>query len=370
MVLGHANAAKSLYEHISNNYDNVTVEMIDCVKYVNKAIEKVTTKAYKVTSENIPWVWGRVYKNSKKKTITSLTSKSNSFFAIKLLKLLRNKEPDLIISTHAFASQMCSYLKKKNKIHADLATILTDFKLHEQWLIGKKYVDTFFVSNELMKQNLISDYSLNQDCIHVTGIPISPKFLKEYDRNEIINEFGLLPDKKNILFFVRGANNILSNRTNTLFTEVLTSSEDIQLIVVTGKNSENISSKFEEIAIKNNSFSRLKLLEFTDKVAELMYISDLVITKPGGLTVSESLASNLPLLIINPFPGQEEENAVFLEESKVGVWLNKNDNVKEVIDALVFNEKNIELLQSNIKSISKPNASQSICTILLDKPSN
>lgn len=363
---GHANAAKSLSQHISNNYKDATVEMIDCVKYVNKSIEKITTTAYKVTSENIPWVWGKVYKSSKNRTITHLTSRSNSFFAVKLLKLLRKKQPDLIISTHPFASQMCGYLKRKKKITSTLATIFTDFKLHEQWLIGKEYNDIFFVSNTKMKDSLVSDYGVEDSHIHVTGIPISPTFLDNHNKAEILERFSLLPHKKNILFFARCANTLLSNKLTNLFESLITSSNDLQIIVITGKNNDTLASKFKEIAGAHKASYRVRLIDFTDKVSELMYISDLVITKPGGLTVSESLASNLPLLIINPFPGQEEENALFLEESNVGTLFNKHDNVHDLLNMFLFDENSVYNLHENIKLISKPDACQSISKILLD----
>lgn len=99
---GHLNAAKSINEYILNNYKNTNVEMIDCMKYVNKAIEKVSTLAYRELAKKAPWVWGRIYSDSQKGPVAHLSSRSNKILAIKLLKLLREKKPDLIISTHPF----------------------------------------------------------------------------------------------------------------------------------------------------------------------------------------------------------------------------------------------------------------------------
>ena len=99
---GHLNAAKYINEYILNNYKNTNVEMIDCMKYVNKAIEKVSTLAYRELAKKAPWVWGRIYSDSQKGPVAHLSSRSNKILAIKLLKLLREKKPDLIISTHPF----------------------------------------------------------------------------------------------------------------------------------------------------------------------------------------------------------------------------------------------------------------------------
>ena len=97
---------------------------------------------------------------------------------------------------------------------------------------------------------------------------------------------------------------------------------------------------FETIVKNFNKRKNVKVLEFTNKVPELMAISDLVISKPGGLTTSESLASNLPMIIINPIPGQEEENAEFLESKGTGVWIRKNDSPYEILKTLLIILKN------------------------------
>lgn len=132
---GHLNAAKSIKEYIDNNYENCKTELIDCMKYVNKPIEKITTTAYREMAKKIPWAWGKIYNDSQKGPLAHISSRSNIIFAIKLLKLLREKQPDIIISTHPFGSQMCSYLKRKQKINAKIATIMTDFSPHDQWLV-------------------------------------------------------------------------------------------------------------------------------------------------------------------------------------------------------------------------------------------
>lgn len=119
-------------------------------------------------------------------------------------------------------------------------------------------------------------------------------------------------------------------RTFEIFKTLVTDFPDIQMVAISGKN-EKMNSLFNEYVASNNAEDRVKVLEFTKQVPELMSISDLVITKPGGLTTSESLASHLPIVVINPIPGQEEENAVFLEEMGAAVWLKKHDDIKAVL---------------------------------------
>ena len=187
---GHLNAAKSINECINETYPEVTVELIDCMKYVNKTVEKLTTAAYREMAKKAPWAWGRIYSDSQKGPLAHLSSRSNKIMAIKLLKLLREKNADLIISTHPFSSQMCSYLKRKGKINSKIATIMTDFAPHDQWLVGSYFTDYFFVANNKMKNYLINA-SIPENKIYVSGIPISNRFLKHYNKDEILKEFNL-----------------------------------------------------------------------------------------------------------------------------------------------------------------------------------
>ena len=297
---GHLNAAKSINDYLLNNYHNVDVELIDCMKYINKTIEKMTTTAYNEMAKKMPWAWGRIYSDSQKGPLAHITSRSNKILAIKLLRLLREKKPDLIISTHPFGSQMCSYLKRKGKISAKIATILTDFAPHDQWLIGSDFTDFYFVAHDKMKKYLISK-EIDENKVFDTGIPLSMRFLKKYDKHEILSELNLQNDKKNILFFAGGEMGLGKTKTIEIFEAFVKYCSDMQILAIAGKN-EKMKSAFQKIIDKYNRNNDIILFDYTSKVPELMSISDLVVTKPGGLTTTESLASHLPMVIINPIP--------------------------------------------------------------------
>ena len=175
-----------------------------------------------------------------------------------------------------------------------------------------------------MKNYLISK-NIPEDKVFVTGIPISSRFLQKYNKQEILDEFNLQNNIKTILFFGGGEFGLGKAKTFEIFETLVKDFNDIQIIAIAGKN-EKMKLKFEKIVQENNKQDYVKILDFTNKVPELMAISDLVVSKPGGLTTSESLASNLPMIIINPIPGQEEENAEFLEEKGIGIWIRKNDS--------------------------------------------
>lgn len=361
---GHFNAAKSIADCLEKYYDDIDLELIDCMKYVNKTIEKVTTTAYNEMAKKAPWAWGKIYSDSQKGPLAHLSSRSNKIMAIKLLRLLREKQPDLIISTHPFGSQMCSYLKRKGKIEAKIATVMTDFAPHDQWLIGSDFTDYYFVATEKMKNYLISK-NINKNNIFATGIPLSEKFLQQYDREKISSSIHLKPNKKNILFFGGGEFGLGKSRTLEIFENFVKYCTDMQIIAIAGKN-KKMKLNFENIVQKYNRNDDVAIFQYTTRVPEFMNISDLVVTKPGGLTTTESLASQLPMVIINPIPGQEEENAEFLVENGIAIWIKKNDNVVEVLDQLFNDEQKLESMKENTQKLARLNSTKDICDILIN----
>lgn len=361
---GHLQAAKSIKDYITTNYKDIDLKLIDCVKYVNKTFEKVTTTAYKQMAKKMPWVWGKLYSDAQKGVIAHISSKANSVMAIKLLKLLRQEKPDLIISTHPFATQMCTYLRRKEKINSKIATVLTDFRSHTQWLIGHEYCDLFFVSNENMVQELI-EKNVAKEKIFVTGIPVRQEFSNEYDKKEILNNLNFSENKKTILLFGGGEFGLGRNMVIDVFTSIVKNFSNTQIIAISGRNSA-IKNSFSEIVSSYNREKDVVILEYTDKVAEFMSISDLVVTKPGGLTSSESLVSNVPMVIVNPIPGQEEENAEFLENHQVAKWLKKGDDIDFTLNILLNSDNLLSKMREATKLLAKPYATAEICKIILN----
>lgn len=361
---GHASAANSIKECLESNFTDVEPIAIDFMDYLSKTIDKLTTTAYEEIAKKLPNLWGSMYSRSEKGPLAKISSDSNKIMAIKLHLLIKKLKPDYIISTHPFSSQMCAYLKKKNRLqNIKIATVLTDFALHEQWIIGSEYIDNLFVAHSGMKQELIEKGILSTK-IYDTGIPLSNKFLIKYDKNELCDKYNLNPNKFTILFFAGGKYGLGKKNIYQILEDISRYLDNIQVVAVSGKN-EKIKKSFDDIVKKHNREDEIKVLGFTDNVPELMTISDVVISKPGGLTTSECLACNLPIIMINPIPGQEEQNAEFLEKNNLAKLIRKDDNPIGVITQIIYNENKLNLYRQNIKKYSKPNSSFEICNILL-----
>jgi processive 1,2-diacylglycerol beta-glucosyltransferase len=185
-----------------------------------------------------------------------------------------------------------------------------------------------------------------------------------YNKKKILEEFELKENKKTLLFFFGGEGGFGNSNSYKILITIIENNKNVQIVAVAGKN-EKAQEKVESYILENNASENIKLLSYTNKVAELMSISDLVITKAGGLTITESLASGLPIAIINPIPGQETENAVYLEEKEVGIWIRKNDNINEALNGLLESETKLRNMKINAKLLAKKNATKEICNTLL-----
>lgn len=364
---GHLSAATAIEQYIKENYPDAKTLKIDCVEYINKSINKISTSAYKSIILKTPILWGQVYKLLKNDTILDITQFSNRFMAKKIFNLFEDFEPDLVISCHPLGGQITSFLKSHKKTNCKLATVMTDFASHKQWLIGKDYTDYFFVSNIEMKTSLISE-GIYPNKIYVSGIPISPNFYKNYDKENIYKSLNIAKNKKNIIFFGGGSLGLSSSSNiQAILTSLLQATDEShQIIIISGKN-EKLYNDFQKTINHTYHKSEIKLIDFTTKLPELLPITSFVITKPGGLTITECISTNVPIILINPIPGQEKENAQYIADNKMGIWIKTNKPNSEYFQEIFNDAKLIEEIKENQKKYSHINSTKNICDILINE---
>ncbi len=364
---GHLSAATAIEQYIREHYPDAKTLKIDCVEYINKSINKISTSAYKSIILKTPVLWGQVYKLLKNDTILDITQFSNRFMAKKIFTLFEDFEPDLVISCHPLGGQITSFLKSHKKTNCKLATVMTDFASHKQWLIGKDYTDYFFVSNIEMKTSLISE-GIYPNKIYVSGIPISPNFYKNYDKENIYKSLNIEKNKKNIIFFGGGSLGLSSSSNiQAILTSLLQATDEShQIIIISGKN-QKLYNDFQKTINNTYHKSQIKLIDFTTELPELLPITSFVITKPGGLTITECISTNVPIILINPIPGQEKENAQYIADNKMGIWIKTTKPTPEYFQEIFNDTKLIEEIKENQKKYSHINSTKNICDILINE---
>lgn len=359
---GHYSAANSIKNYLEKIYWwKYEVKIIDFFSYMSKIINKTVTSTYLESLKYFPRIYGRIYKDSNYGRLSKVVKHTFDILSFRMKSLLLKEKPDMVISCHPYSSHLCNNVKKKNKLKFSLATIITDFAIHEQRVYWHENTDCIFVSHEKMKDDLIEKW-VDGNKIYITWIPISDKFLNNFDPIEIKKTFWLDDKKKTILFFGWWEYGITNTTILKILKKFIEYWNKIQIVVISWKN-EGLKLKFERLVKKTKSENFVKVLGFTDKVPELMSVSDLIVSKPGWLTTSESLASGVPMLLINPIPWQEVDNAEFLEREGAWISLTKK-NYEEVIENILSNPDVLIDMRNNAKSISKINSTWEICDIL------
>ncbi|MGC8972439.1 MAG: MGDG synthase family glycosyltransferase, partial [bacterium] len=275
----------------------------------------------------------------------------------KVKNLIEEYNPDIIVSSHESPSGMVANLKKECGLKIELIGIVTDFRAHPFWVY--KEIDKYMVPNEFTKNYLIKE-GISPEKIYITGIPVDLRFAQEYNKLELKRKFNLDPEKFTILLM----GSWLDIGIDSLIESLDKSSLPIQVIAVSGKN-EKLREKLEKIKDKANI--PLVTFGFITNVYEVMNASDIIITKPGGLISSETLAAGLPMIIVSPIPGQEEFNALYLTTEGAAIRVNKLSEVPIILELLLKSPQRIKEMSNNAKRIGKPKASFEIAEIILCK---
>ncbi len=348
---GHMKAAEALKSHIEERYPGSRTIVVDSLRYINPIVDKLIIGSYINTLKNTPRIYGKLYEIAESDdNLSDVSTTVNRILSYKIRRLIREFVPDLVVCTHPFPLQMAANLKRQSLVRSQLVTILTDFTAHPFWLHNE--VDAYTVAHPGMKFEMIKR-GISEDIIHPVGIPITKGFLKDYDKTEIRKELEL-EDITTVL--IMGGSLGFGDIKET-FQALLNSRKELQLIVVAGKN-QKIIKQVKKYA--SNTEKPVKIYSYTDKIPELMSASDLIITKPGGLTVSEALVKNLPMILISPIPGQEEKNARFLQNSGVAARIYPKQNVEEVLFQVLDNPLRIRQMNEMAQHLARPNAAEDI----------
>lgn len=335
---GHLRAAEAIIEGIRIKQPSAEIIHLDFGDFLNKRVNSMVKNVYLEIIKRTPKLWGRLYyKTSKVQPRSIMQRFLNQFGRSDFLNYIHVFEPDLIVCTYPTVSSTLGELRLEEIIQVPLITVITDFTAHSLWV--HPGVDRYIVACREVKEILIS-WGIEAQRIHVTGIPISPKFEGDFDRQHIIHKLGL--DAKLPIFLVMGEAYGGLKNTKRICKKLADSIVPVQSIVVCGNNAKLFHSLAEVSAQSTNPMVRLG---FVHNVEELMAVSKLIITKAGGLTVSEALTKHLPLVIFKPIPGQEDGNAQFVQRIGAGHVADSTEELEQLLDHLLSHPEDIEKMR-------------------------
>jgi len=378
---GHNRAARAIKEELeSRTIDGMSIEceIVDSLKLVNSTMDKVISRGYEKSAIYTPKAFGSVYRFSETSIVSKNEFKSNpltSLMARKFKHLLNDSKPDLIIGTHPFPMIALSTLKKNNTIRSlskienlhksnnvnipPMISVLTDYTTHSTWIQNE--IDYYIVGHEYVKE-LLSYEGVKNEKIKAFGIPVEKSFLEHRNRDIVLKEFGLSPDKLTILLM--GGSFGAGNIKETL-EELLTVDRDFQIIVITGRN-EHLKDKLSKTLNSTVHNKNVCLLGYTNKMNDILASIDVLISKPGGLTTTEALLNDVPMIVPYFIPGQEEENLDFLTNCGAALRTTKKYSLPVLLKVLIDDPSRLDTLRKNIISIRKSDSAVNISNLVVD----
>ncbi|GIM45302.1 hypothetical protein DNHGIG_08510 [Collibacillus ludicampi] len=354
---GHQQAARAIQEALLSQNHCLDVRVIDYLQMVHPRLNSITRYCYIQSVKFVPSLYGILYHGSRNmKPSSKLSKRLNQLGSDELEKYLNQYEPDIVISTFPTPAGVMSALKERGVTNVPAATVITDHAIHNQWI--HPYTDMYFVGSHHVRKELINR-GVPESKLSVTGIPIRGIFNQPVDREALQSKYQIKPELPTVLV-MGGAYGVLHDIPN-ICEDLFTFPRRVQVLVVCGHN-EKLYMQIKEISKK--ATNPVQVFGYVQDIHELMAISDLVITKAGGLTISESLAMELPMLLYRPIPGQEQQNAKFLVKSRVAVLAETRKSVSKYLKMLLIERPEILLnMRKNSQKIKKPNAAEEIAQI-------
>ena len=331
---------------------------INSFNYTNPILEKVVNRTYMSVVTRRPEIWDYLYDNPRvMKQVQRLRNIIHRSNTGKLKTLLEEFRPDCVICTQAFPCGLIADYKKTFNLDTPLIGVLTDYAPHSYWIFDK--VDIYIVPSPETGQKLI-DNGIDPAKIIPCGIPIDDKFQQLHNKESICKKLSL--DLKIPTILIMGGTQGLGP-IKELVTLLDRSPLALQMMIASGTNKR----LYRWLERRKRHFRKKTLIfPFANNIDELMGASTIIVTKPGGITTAEALAKGLPMLIINPLPGQEAMNTKFLLNEGVAVKAENPGDVVIILEELLYNKTKLNQMSFKAKSISKPDSAVKIAKLVLE----
>ncbi|NHA39606.1 diglucosyl diacylglycerol synthase [Staphylococcus schleiferi] len=350
---GHIQVTNSIIEELSHmNLEHLTVIEHDLFLEAHPIMTSICKKWY----INSFKYFRRMYKAFYYSRPDQLDKCFYKYYGLnKLLNLLLKEKPDLILLT--FPTPVMSVLTEQFNMNIPIATVMTDYRMHKNWITP--YSARYYLATEDLKDEFAS-VGIPRETLKVTGIPISARFEDRIDREAWLTQHHLDPKAQTILMSA-GAFGV-SKGFEQMIQRIIDESPNAQVVMICGRNKE-LKRQLSK-AFKGNR--HVLILGYTNNMNEWMASSHLMITKPGGITISEALSRKVPMIFLNPAPGQELENALYFEQKAFGKIADTPSEAIDIVTHLTRHPNEINAMIQNMAEARQPNATQRLCQDLLD----
>jgi processive 1,2-diacylglycerol beta-glucosyltransferase len=348
---GHKKAAEAIFNGLKAQGQH-DVRLIDALDYTNPLFKKTYPETYSFLVTRISWAWGFFFGLLDlpwmQPLVRVVRRLYNGINAQGLQQFLIHEQFDVVITTQFLSAEVSAYLKRSKQIKSKVICVVTDFDVHRIWI--NEGIDIYTGACDYTKNKLIS-LGVHEDRAFVTGIPTDNKFSLQPDIQTLKQKLGLKDGMLTVLIatgsFGMGP-----------IAELIKLLNGYQLLVVCGHN----QGLYNSLKPHANTFHHV--LGLVNNMDELMSVADVMVTKPGGLSIAEALVKKLPMLFFSAIPGQETNNVEVLTSYGVAQGLTSLKEIIETIDEWGTHPEKLQALRQQMNVLSKPNAVADIMALI------
>lgn len=358
---GHNSAARALEAALRERPDVDAVETWDVLDYTTDLYSSFYSDVYFDLVKAVPWLvgWGYDLNDQPFRSRNTLTLLDQLTMS-KAAMLIRDFAPDVALCTHFLPAKLMSLLIARDQLPTSLGIITTDYDFQALWFSNP--FSHYFVARDETRAYMRS-IGLPDDRVSVSGIPVKPEFAGPVDRAAVLARYDLSPDLPLLLISAGAAG---GDYALDVVAQVLQVQQPCQAVIISGRNEELRKQAASLVnAAPQARRDHFRVLGYTDEMAALMKAADLFVGKPGGLTSAECMAVGLPMVLVNPIPGQEVRNSDYLLEEGAAVRCNYRTTIGYKINELLREPGRLERMAQNARRIGRPDAAQTIAEAAL-----
>jgi len=358
---GHFATARAMEDMLKSK--GADVKVVDIYKYINYFLYSIIDKGCAFSTSRTPDIFGAVYSYLENRNRPEFDFDAlqlvNALCAFRFEGFIEDYGPDAIICTHVFAAQIINELRKRNKISIPTVGIITDYTIHPYWG-SVLYIDHIVLASELLVYRAMKR-GIGKGRIQTFGIPIHPKFCGKLEKSEARRCLNL-PETGKMVLVMLGS--LGQGDMFDISRHIRKVDPEIMQLIVCGKNKRLYSKllKYKE----DNRENGLYVYGFVDNVDVMMDAADCIITKPGGMTVSETLAKRLPMIVVDPIPGHEERNTEFLLNNGVCLEVTRTFPLEEAVYYMFENPRRAQAMSEYMAVIGRPRATENLSDFVLE----
>lgn len=352
---GHVQASSVIRDALADGAEAVEVRTVDAIDLAAPWFPWLYVQPYWWMLRYRRELWRALYERRQHKRHRS-TAPSWVFRhgCANVLQELKSFAPHLVIVTEIGAAEIAALGKREGWFSSPILAVLTDFHAEPPWV--QPEIDYYSVATEHAKAQLIG-WGVSPQRIVTAGIPINPAFALSYDKPEIRAALGLKPAQPMVLLMAGGMG---MAPLDLIAGHLERCGFPLQAIAVAGHDHalyERLRRLRGKIALELSCFG------WTNRIPELMAAADLIVTKPGGLTVSEALASGLPMILTHPIPGPEERNILYLAQRRVAIHARNVDEIPVITANLLRHPEKRARMSRLARELSRPEAGYSVAEV-------